>query len=86
MTSAILLCLLFCSTITATLNLLPGNLGIRELVFATFSKLDSVGINEGLHAAALSRVIATVGTLLLMPGLAYGLAAKAQAKEAGSPG
>ena len=52
--------------ITGVLNLVPGNFGIREAIVIMISGTYGIGINEGLHAAALGRIISTLLTLMLM--------------------
>jgi uncharacterized membrane protein YbhN (UPF0104 family) len=53
--------------ITGVINLVPANLGIREAVVMASSAMLGTGINEGLHAAALMRIVSTIWTLLLAP-------------------
>jgi uncharacterized membrane protein YbhN (UPF0104 family) len=53
------------------LKLIPANLGVKELVFVTIAGIYGISINEGLHAAALHRIIGAFFTLLLAPGFAY---------------
>lgn len=62
--------------ITRTINLIPGNFGIRELIIVTLSGLEGIKVNEGLHAAALSRIIEIALTLILAPGFFYNLSKK----------
>ncbi|MEW6600308.1 MAG: lysylphosphatidylglycerol synthase transmembrane domain-containing protein [Nitrospirota bacterium] len=61
------------SIITRTINLIPGNWGVRELIVVALSGLDGITVNEGLHAAALSRIIEVALTLILAPGFFYNL-------------
>jgi uncharacterized membrane protein YbhN (UPF0104 family) len=53
--------------ITGVINLVPANLGIREAVIMASSAMFGTGLNEGLHAAALMRIVGTIWTLLLAP-------------------
>ena len=53
--------------IAGVINLVPANLGIREAVVMASSSMLGTGINEGLHAAALMRIVSTIWTLLLAP-------------------
>jgi uncharacterized membrane protein YbhN (UPF0104 family) len=55
------------TTITGVINLVPANLGIREAVIMASSAMFGTGINEGLHVAALTRIVSTLWTLLLAP-------------------
>ena len=59
------------TTITGLLNLVPGNLGIREAMFIIISRTYGIEINESIHAAALGRILSTIWTLLLAPLFAY---------------
>ena len=59
-----------------TMKLIPGDLGIRELVVVGISGLYGVGVNESLHAAALHRLVETLLTLLLGPGAMVPLSMK----------
>jgi len=72
------------TTLSGMLKLIPANLGINEAVFAALSAIYGTGVNEGLHAAALHRIIGTVFTLLIAPGFAYRLTKEAlpQKKDA----
>ena len=53
------------STIAAIPNLVPGNLGVRELIYVTMASLYGTGVNAGLHAVALNRVAGIPITLAL---------------------
>ena len=59
-----------------TMKLIPGDLGIRELVVVGVSGLFGVGVNESLHAAALHRLVETMLTLLFAPGAMVPLSMK----------
>lgn len=61
------------SAFVGIFKLVPADLGITEAIFMGVSSLFGVGMNEGLHAAALLRVIGTVLTLLVAPGFGYKL-------------
>lgn len=67
--------------LVSTMKLIPGDLGIREFVFAGVSGLFGVGVNEGLHAAALHRIVETLLTLILAPGAMVPLSMKAKEAE-----
>jgi uncharacterized membrane protein YbhN (UPF0104 family) len=64
------------SIITRTINLIPGNFGLRELIVVALAGLEGITANEGLHAAALTRMIEIVLTLVLAPGFFYNLSRK----------
>jgi uncharacterized membrane protein YbhN (UPF0104 family) len=64
------------TTFSGAIGLIPANLGIKEAIFMTISAVYGMGINEGLHAAALHRVVGAACTILLAPGFAYPLSAK----------
>jgi len=68
----------FC-TFTNALKLTPGNLGPRELIFISLSDAFGTGVNGGLHAVALNRLIGVAMTLLMAPGFAWSLARKKDA-------
>jgi uncharacterized membrane protein YbhN (UPF0104 family) len=57
------------SSLSAIPNLVPGNLGVRELLFVTISDLYGTGLNASLHAVALNRFAGMLITLLLAIGL-----------------
>ncbi len=59
------------TTITGLLNLIPGNLGIREALIILISKSHGVGINESIHAAALGRLLQMIWTLILASFFRY---------------
>jgi uncharacterized membrane protein YbhN (UPF0104 family) len=54
-----------CTTVAGVIALIPGNFGIREAIIVGISGIDGIGVNEGIHAAALSRITGIVWTLLL---------------------
>ncbi|RJQ45938.1 MAG: UPF0104 family protein [Nitrospiraceae bacterium] len=64
------------TTITGLLNLIPGNLGIREAIIILISKSHGVGINESVHAAALGRLLQIIWTLILASFFRYNLSNK----------
>lgn len=64
------------TTLSGAIKLVPGNLGIKEAIIVVISRIEGVGVNEGLHAAALSRVIGIIWTLVLMPCFGNNLYAK----------
>lgn len=53
------------TTITGLLNLIPGNLGLREAIIIMISKTHGIGVNESVHAAALGRLMQVVWTFIL---------------------
>jgi uncharacterized membrane protein YbhN (UPF0104 family) len=55
------------TTITGVINLVPANLGIQEGVVMVASGMFGRSVNEGLHAAALMRIVRTIWTLVLAP-------------------
>jgi uncharacterized membrane protein YbhN (UPF0104 family) len=62
------ICLIASFTIiTGVINLVPANFGVREAVIMASSAMFGAGLNEGLHAAALIRIVGTIWTLLLAP-------------------
>lgn len=64
-----------------TMKLIPGDLGIRELVVVGVSGLYGVGVNESLHAAALHRLVETLLTLILAPGAMVPLSMKGGGRQ-----
>lgn len=50
-----------------TLRLLPGDIGTREVLISVLSGMFGIGVNEGLHAAALYRIGETVVALIMAP-------------------
>lgn len=56
-----------------TLRLLPGDLGTREVLFSALSGMLGIGVNEGLHAAALYRIGETALALLTAPVFLWAL-------------
>ena len=55
------------TTMSSVLNLLPGNFGIKEAMVIVIAGTDGIGVNEGLHAAALGRITSTILTLIFVP-------------------
>lgn len=53
------------TTITGAIALIPGNFGVKEAIIVGISGIDGIGVNEGIHAAALSRITGIAWTLLL---------------------
>jgi uncharacterized membrane protein YbhN (UPF0104 family) len=53
------------------LKLIPGNFGIKEAIFAAISAVYGIGVNEGVHAAVLHRVVRTVVSLVSGSGFVY---------------
>jgi uncharacterized membrane protein YbhN (UPF0104 family) len=69
------------TTISGTLNLIPGNFGVGEALILAVSGMQGIGINEGLHVAALLRVIVSIWTFALAPLFSRGLLRKSNAAE-----
>ena len=67
--------------LVGTMKLIPGDLGIRELVVVGVSGVFGVGVNESLHAAALHRLVETLLTLVLAPGAMVPLSMKSREHE-----
>ena len=59
--------------LSRALKLMPANLGINEAVFVAISSIYGIGMNEGLHAAVLVRIIGTIWTLVFAPLFTYKL-------------
>ncbi len=55
------------STLAAIPNLVPGNLGVRELLYVAIADLYGTGLNSSLHAVALNRFAGMLVTLSLAP-------------------
>ena len=53
--------------ISASLNLVPGNLGVNESIIIIISAVSGVGINEGLHAVVLARIVLLAWALMIIP-------------------
>jgi len=62
--------------ITGMLNLVPGNLGIREAIIIAIAGTHGIGMNEGVHAAALGRLVLIIWTLFFAPFSLYNLSNK----------
>jgi uncharacterized membrane protein YbhN (UPF0104 family) len=67
------------TTITGVMNLVPGNFGIREAIIIAISSMSDIGINEGVHAAALGRILSIFWTLVLIPLFSYNFLRKKDA-------
>jgi uncharacterized membrane protein YbhN (UPF0104 family) len=61
------------TALAAIPNLVPANVGIREALFVSIAAVYGSGVNEGLHAAAASRLVGTVVALALAPGFLLAL-------------
>ncbi|MCK4821260.1 flippase-like domain-containing protein [bacterium] len=59
------------TSITGLLNLVPGNLGIREALFIMISNAYGIEINESVHAAALGRILQIIWTFILASFFRY---------------
>jgi uncharacterized membrane protein YbhN (UPF0104 family) len=57
----------------SAVKLIPGNVGVKEAIFGIVSTLYGIGVNEGVHAAVLHRVIRAVVSLVVGSGFAYKL-------------
>ena len=64
------------TTITGLLNLVPGNLGIREALFIAISRTYGIDINESVHAAALGRLVQIIWTFILASSFKYNFSRK----------
>lgn len=64
------------TSITGLLNLVPGNLGIREALFIIISRTYGIGINESAHAAALGRLVQIIWTFILASSFRYNFSRK----------
>lgn len=64
------------TTITGLLNLVPGNLGIREALIILISESHGIGVNESVHAAALGRLMQVIWTFILASVFKYNLLRK----------
>lgn len=64
------------TTITGLLNIVPGNLGIREALFIIISRTYGIEINESVHAAALGRLMQTIWTFILASFFRYNFSRK----------
>jgi uncharacterized protein (TIRG00374 family) len=64
------------TTITGLLNLVPGNLGIREAVIITIARIYGIEVNESIHAATLGRLIQTIWTFILASSFRYNFSRK----------
>lgn len=64
------------TTITGLLNLVPGNLGIREALFIIISRAYGIELNESVHAAALGRLMQIIWTFILASSFRYNLSRK----------
>jgi uncharacterized membrane protein YbhN (UPF0104 family) len=65
------------STVSGIFNLVPGNLGVQEAVVVLVSAACGKAVNEGLHAAALMRIVRTTWNLALAPVFSRNLLQKA---------
>jgi uncharacterized membrane protein YbhN (UPF0104 family) len=59
--------------LAGAVKLIPGNVGIKETIFGIVSATYGIGINQGVHAAVLHRIIRAVVSLLVGSGFAYKL-------------
>jgi uncharacterized protein (TIRG00374 family) len=59
--------------LAGAVKLIPGNVGIKEAIFGMISATYGIGINQGVHAAVLHRVVRTAVSLVLGTGFAYRL-------------
>jgi uncharacterized membrane protein YbhN (UPF0104 family) len=64
------------TTITGLLNLVPGNLGIREALFIMISRAYGIELNESVHAAALGRLMQIIWTFILASFFRYNFSRK----------
>ena len=59
--------------LAGAVKLIPGNVGIKETIFGMIAATYGIGINQGVHAAVLHRVIRAVVSLVVGSGFAYEL-------------
>ena len=59
--------------LAGAVKLIPGNVGIKEAIFGMISVTYGIGINQGVHAAVLHRIVRAVVSLLVGSGFAYKL-------------
>lgn len=55
------------ATYPVILRLVPGDLGVKELLFVGVASRFGLGLNESLHAAALHRALSVAAVFLLAP-------------------
>ncbi len=67
--------------ISGVIRLIPGNFGVKEAIIIAVSGSAGIGVNGGLHAAALSRLVGLILTLLLAPLFAVGFHKKERSKH-----
>ena len=68
--------------LAGAVKLIPGNVGIKEAIFGTISVVYGIGINQGVHAAVLHRVVRTAVSLVVGSGFAYQLIRRGQVGDA----
>lgn len=73
------------TTMSGVVKIIPGNIGIRETIMISIAGLSGIGINGGLNAAVLTRIIGVAWTLLLAPVFLYGLATERKSRERDIP-
>jgi putative heme transporter len=56
--------------LAGAVKLIPGNIGVKETIFGMLAAIYGIGVNQGVHAAVLHRVIRAVVSLL-SSGFAY---------------
>jgi uncharacterized membrane protein YbhN (UPF0104 family) len=64
------------TAITGLMNLVPGNLGIREAVIIAISRIYGIEVNESVHAAALGRLVQIIWTFILAASFRYNFSRK----------
>ena len=64
------------ANLLGTIKLTPGDLGSREFIFAAIAGVYGISVNEGLHAAALHRLIEILCILVLAPSAIFSLGPK----------
>jgi len=69
------------TTISGTINLIPGNLGVSEALILAISGLQDISINVGLHVAVLLRFIGIIWILAFAPFFTRGFHQKYKTKE-----
>ena len=66
--------------LAGAVKLIPGNVGIKEAIFGMISATYAIGINQGVHAAVLHRVVRTAVSVVVSAGFTYELVQRRQLK------
>jgi uncharacterized membrane protein YbhN (UPF0104 family) len=62
--------------LAGAVKLIPGNVGIKEAIFGMIAATYGIGINQGVHAAVLHRVIRVTVSVVVGSSFAYRLIRK----------